>query len=68
MIVAPRHYYITVRVKTLGEFQAGFFAFGNCNMFDWDDTRIKVAYVPFPYLIWKYGSSKFNIEIFAHEI
>ena len=33
MIVAPRHYYITVRVKTLREFQAGFFAFGNCNMF-----------------------------------
>jgi hypothetical protein len=49
MIVAPRHYYITVRVKTLIEFQAGFFlhlAIALCLIENKN-------YGPFLYLIWK---------------
>ena len=65
MIVAPRHYYITVRVKTLREFQAGFFAFGYCNMFLIE--MIQELRSPCSFLLsnLEFGSSKFNIGIFA---
>ena len=67
MIVAPRHYYITVRVKTLGEFKLAFLtlAIAICLI-----GMIQELGLPCSFSLsnLEVGSSKFNIDIFAHEI